>query len=466
MITLTSRNIVLSFIFIGFLLVFQTITKGNEDDFVRDRTSLIKLYNTQAYSEIIKQFKNFEWVEVKNPYEMILYCFALSETDTSPNSIFKSSDIPKHMIEFCSAYVSLMKGNTKYSDKTFEDLATKEKFESWGYIGLLEQSIYTENFSSMASNLDKLKSLKQAESELLDWAIPFYSLIYHYKMANFDEVENIFNLYKIKEKWFNDLVVSIKINILLRTNKFEEAKNVLNKAFEIYGMTEELILAESNIIYLEKGADISSAYLKERISKFPKMWKLKQQFVFHLLETDQKDTHSKAASVMKKISDIRRHDVLNIILTIDTLMDLGFYDDAGKMLHLLNKQAKQPTDFTSYNTLMAKMDFSAGMITSLKKNLDIALQMSPMESYILWFQYGVAEETNMDKEALDAIHRLLHLDPYNQAVLTSLAKNYYENKQWEKIKVVADKLLKSPRHKDSKLAREMEGYVKMVSKMK
>jgi Tfp pilus assembly protein PilF len=85
---------------------------------------------------------------------------------------------------------------------------------------------------------------------------------------------------------------------------------------------------------------------------------------------------------------------------------------------------------------------------------------------MLWLSYRVAMSEGNSEVALDILRKLLHLDPYNQAALASMAEMYAKLEQWDKVREPAQKLLSSKRHVNHKLVEEMRAYVAQASSVK
>lgn len=441
-------------------------TLTNEQDYEKVAQSIFTLYNSQSYLKIIERYKAYDWAQESYPDTLMVYCSSLVEAKSPIPSNLKPPSVPRHIAQFAEAYVMMLQGHVRKSRSIFDNLITQSSGKAWGYVALLELALYTQNITSMEPLLSGLSSQKEKGGWIAERALPYYSLMYHYYMANYEEAVPLAK--KLAEDLQDDDEQSaiVNISLLLRENHFAHARGALQNAYSLYGETQDLILTESDILLLRSGFESSAQFLEEKTKTYPEKWKVKQQYAFDLLETGRQSVVDEAVKIIMETAQTRLHDLPTVIIAAGALLDFGYYKDAGKLMDELSRLPAPPTEFMTYNLLMAKADSLSERQYSLKNNLAEARKMSPMDPSMLWLSYRVAMSEGNSEVALDILRKLLHLDPYNQAALASMAEMYAKLEQWDKVREPAQKLLSSKRHVNHKLVEEMRAYVAQASSVK
>ena len=431
----------------------------------QDVKLISKLYRSLAFDQILNEFSDYDWAQQRDPIVLMLYCSALVESGSSIPSNLQSPTVPAYISDFTKGYVSMLKGETHVAKALFKKLIGVKESRIWGYIGLLDQSLFTNNISSMEPILKELINNRNIGTEIPEWILIHYNLAYNYYAGNYDKVVNLLQAVNDKQYIADEFVYELRVRLLLRQNHFVEAQNILNRGFASIGETQDLIVVQSELYEMQYGVKHAIQYLQKMEKRFPRMWKVRQMRAFYRMDIaysigiDDNQSIDEIVEVLKDIANSREFDVPTQLALIDTLINMGRHNEAGPLLNRLNKRHLQLTDFALYNFLMAELDLLAGRKYSLKRNLEEALCMAPMDPHILWFVYKIAKDGRQYEQALYALKQLLRIDPYNQAALASLTKLYIQIGDWEKAFDTGNILINSKRYVDPVLRNKVETYV-------
>ena len=140
--------------------------------------------------------------------------------------------------------------------------------EIWGYIGLLEALLYSENIENMEFPLEKMQTiLNQYASSVPSWVIPYYSAWYYFYSGKFSEVEK--TLQRYSKNLDPVTFIDLKVQLLIRENHFKEAIEAIKNLPPELLNDQDIIDLESYIIQLESGHEAEVKYLHEKHKRFP-----------------------------------------------------------------------------------------------------------------------------------------------------------------------------------------------------
>ncbi len=373
------------------------------------------------------QVKNTQYLpNIDNPLKVVI------SNQQSTKHIDKNNRI---LIQFITAYRELQIGNIDKSILIFEKMSkSKNKnIKEYGLFGLLLIDYETGNVINLHSHLQILKNLDN-KSPWLKKGIICYQVIYDFTMAKFEEAKK--NLATIPKSDIdnNPLLLSIQANLLIRDNKLKQARKLLQN---IDTKNVELISTKAKLLSLSVGYKEALDYLEEKIQTDPNNEYLKLIFIDYLFLINEKKAINKAYQL--GLSTKNSYILLNETNLIVNRANKNNIDKINKLYKKI-QQESQVKKYIDYYLLEIILFHNQ---SELNKNVEIANTFNPMNNYLLWYQYYF---TNQDKQ-LDYLHKIEHIDPYDNYVLLELAKYYHAKSMNNKLLEIKNRFKKSNRVK-------------------
>ncbi|MEK7079135.1 MAG: hypothetical protein AAB929_03620 [Patescibacteria group bacterium] len=432
-------GIILLIILLSSILLYLNRKPAENSDHIR----IINLARSFAYEQILNEFSNYSWNLKKDPAMLMIYCEALVESRKEFPHSLKSPPLPAYMAEFAQAYYNLLSGEIGDAFVRFYNLTNNQDnqdSEIWGYIGLLEALLYSENIENMEFPLEKMQTiLNQYASSVPSWVIPYYSAWYYFYSGKFSEVEK--TLQRYSKNLDPVTFIDLKVQLLIRENHFKEAIEAIKNLPPELLNDQDIIDLESYIIQLESGHEAEVKYLHEKHKRFPYMWLIEQRYAEALIESGQIDL---GVDIFKKLASKRPFDIHIQINLSEKLL----YNEKKEVRDILNKLRNNPNviQLPQFNVLLAQIFWGSGKKDIAQKYLDRARKLYPKNPYLLWLIYDIAMEKHDYDKANQALKEILELYPNEISVLASIVELNYLRGEWDELFLTEKKISQSPRY--------------------
>lgn len=410
------------------------------------------------YNKVLAELKTHPWDQEKDPALLMVYCEALVETGEPLPPSLASSSTPTHIREFAQRYVQLLQGDLERAFKGFIDqLNIPGEDQVWGLIGMLEYAVQTENITKMEEPLEELQMLIQHDPAVVPtWMLPYYRAWYQLYSGHFAEVE------KILQQHHRELtpltLAAFRASLLLRENRFNEAKRTLNDLPPEYRNTQDASALEAEIIGLKEGPEQSMKYLSEKMERYPHWWAIKQKYAYSLIETDR---HQEALVLLLSLAQSRPFD---LPLQVDLVRSWTYYggkidskeieDYVDRALHNSLNIAQLPF----YWVLVAGENARQGEHEAAKKQFAVAKAMYPKNPDLLWAMFYYNRDNQEYGSANRTLKELLELDPNDVSALVSRMELSYLMEEWKEVFEVEKALAQSPRYISERQWDEVRSY--------
>jgi predicted Zn-dependent protease len=410
-----------------------------------------------SYNQILTEFNTYPWDREKDPSILMIYCEALVEGGKELPYSLKSPPLPAYMSEFAQGYYDLLNGKPQESINRFLNLINTGdiKGQVWGNIGFLEFVLYTEGIAHMKIPLERLEFIADRyPSSVPSWVIPYYSAWYYFNSGKFPEVERILQEYgKYLEP---DTIVDLKVQLLIRENRFKEAKEVIKNLPPELLNDQDIIELESYIIRLESGVEQEKKYLDEKHNQFPYLWLVEQRYAETLIKSGQIEL---GIDILKKLAQKRTFDVIIQLYIAEDLLDYGEVDNAKKIFsHILNKSPELPYYSAYYNFLLAKIYHAQKKEEEAQKSLSLAIKLYPNAPRFLWLMFDIALEKHDYVNANQIIKEILELYPNEVSALVELMKLSYLRREWDELSAAEKAISLSKRYISEETWDEIRSY--------
>ncbi|AMP05359.1 hypothetical protein CPter91_3018 [Collimonas pratensis] len=461
-----------SLIFLFYLLTIFTV----DNTFATPKAQQIPLSFSEniflkkralRFDEITHDLQRYKWSLDSDPRLLIVYCEAILETEAAlPEEMKNSSDVSN---KFAQAYLMLLRGKTRDSNLLFDELVNTQGGEVFGFVGLLEQSLFTGNITSLGQVLEKLKSSFSDDSHIPIWILPYYEATYNLKMGRYKDVTNILQMAKINKSLSKYTIEQFEIAIAIPQNQFAEARKILKHMGSNGDADQNSILNEADILAAELGFPASSMFLSRKMREYPEMWLVKKAFINHSLEAihfDQK-LSIPYLNMLSELEQKRNFDV-NLKLNLASLLFYTGDPIKGLLSKKLRDEIKPLEDFVNYDLLIAKLSLRS---TETEKQfytmryLDIAKEKAPLNISVLWLSYQIAEMNKKYDECMENLNQILFVDPFNVDALVAKAKTYNKLGEIKEAKNLAHKMLyeKNKRKISIDLRKELQNVLQETS---
>ena len=399
------------------------------------------LARTFSYKQILKEFSDYPWSQEKDPEMLMLYCEALVESREGFPSFLKSLTSKTYIGEFAQGYFDLLKGELIGAADRFARLTGNQESRVWGYIGLLEFSLYTERIADVKEFLESLKmAAYQEPSSVPSWAIPYYSAWYFFYSGDFSKVNRILEEHRQQVDQITYLI--LQINLLERGNRFKDAGKVIKNLPPEFLDDQYIIALESDIIQFSIGAEQWKKYLNEKHVRFPNMWIIEQSYAEALIESGQVQL---GLNIFKELAEKRPFDILIQLDLAEILLDYGEGKDSEEFFKKLfsNPNVKL---LPKFHILLARIYHLRGQEEKKQIHLNIARELYPKNTDLLWLMFNHAMEAHDYANASQTINEILELYPNEVSALVALMKLNYLKNEWDKLLVTEEIIKKSNRY--------------------
>lgn len=400
------------------------------------------------YNEILTKLNGTQWEREADPKTIMTYIDALVETKRPLPREMVSPPTPHHVSKFIHGYYSFRQGKLRESLRIFSELARDKEHHIWGDLGILEFSLGTGSISNMKNPLESLdEEARKTPAVLRIWDLPFYKAWYCFFSGHYDEADRILTDYK--DSIDPVRLSELKVTMLLRLDRFNEAEEIIKSMPPGYQVTAEL---ESALVRLKYGSKKWLEFLREKRKKYPQFWIIESKYADALVDAGQIDSASEA---YKKLAHARPFDVFIQLAFVSHQLYHGNFEEAkDKLIHL-----DYPPEVSYYDVLLAKMFSKQNLDMKAWEHLRLAKKQFPRSPYALSGIMGLAlKERNYD-EMYSALKESLEIDPNDIATLLAAMFVHCLRKEYDEAWQVEKRINGSKRYFDQEM-RERIGSLK------
>ena len=432
-----------------FLAIFGFCCEASADI---DLQKISNLSRTLQFEKIVDEYEDYPWANLNDPGILMQYCYALVETGRDLPDSLKEPKVPQHISNFSKGYYILLKGDYVQALDIFVDLTTKSRGLIWGYIGLLEFDIWTENVANMTEPLTRLKELSEHDLQNISWVVPYYSSYYNFNIGNFDKTKAI--LVEKKSQLDSDFYDELYVNLLIDSeDDLEEAERYVQKAIKEKGPTPNLITLKAQLMGFRSGPEQQIAYLAKQVDEFPNMWAIKRFYAYTLIDTGEV---AKGINILRNLAEQRPFDVMVQLNLAETLL---LYQN-GRGLKDIFVAINYPFQLPYFNVIMARIFHIQGKDKQAEEHLGIAKSIFPNSKDVLWFSFDKAMDNHAYDSAISAMTEYLDAYPYDIDGMFALLEAYHRNSQHGLVLKIAKKIQKSKRFVKQEILNKIQVYVR------
>jgi len=394
-----------------------------------------ELANSGAYDEVLNRLGREKWKPGEDPEIIMTYCEALVETGRSLPREMVSPPVTQHVSKFIHGYYSLRQGRLRESLKIFSELSQDKEHHVWGDLGMLEFSLASASIANMKRPLESLeREAGRIPSFVRTFNLPLYKAWYSFFSGRYDEAQMILNDYK--DSIDPVMLSELKVRMLLREDRFDEAENIIRKMPIDYQVTAEM---ESALIKLKYGNKKWFEFLSEKRKKCPQFQTIESNYADALVDLGRIDA---ATEVRKKLVQARPFDVTVQLAFAAHQLYHGNLKDAKDYLVRLD----YPPEVSFYDTLMARMYSQQGLNAKAWEYLNLAKEMFPKSPYALAGIAAMAfEERDFDKE-YEALNEKLEAEPNDIETLVMMMFVHCFRKEYGEIWQIEKRINQSKRY--------------------
>lgn len=223
----------------------------------------LKFHDKLMFDDVVEIYKKYDWSTKGSPYSIMVLCSALVEIDSDVDIFFKGKKEDSHIYYFAKAYTDLLNGKVVKAKDQFMKLQQSNNIDevNYGVIGLLEASIFTQDYKSLKLLLGELNNISLKDENIHE-SLKYYSLLHSSLTNDFETASKILKKLDL-EAVENDLTIKIvTIEIKIRGNKLSTALEMTNDALSHFGTFQDLLLLKSRILSLQNGEAAEAAFLE------------------------------------------------------------------------------------------------------------------------------------------------------------------------------------------------------------
>jgi hypothetical protein len=423
-------------------------------------TRIIHLDHLLAFPEIVKELNNYQWGKQNDPQMLMIYCGALRETNQDLTEFLKKNSLAGYQRDFAKGYYDLISGNYRDADAKFLDLTGTEDGRIWGYIGILEYALYTQNIVSLGSYLGSpLQRLKEAAENnplsVPSWVIPYYSAWYSFYTFNFSQDIKILE----KQGYYKELgpliELTLKMQLFIKDNNLGAAEETFKTLSEPLSHYQSIIALWSSIIKIRRGPEEAAKFLAQKHKLYPLAWKIEREYAQALIDAGQVQA---GLDMLKKLAERRPFDLM---LQLQLAEDLLVHERGKGVIDIFRK-FQNPIEIPSYNTLLAVLEIKYGREKKARERINFARLVYPKCPSATWATFWLEEKKNNYKKAEQALNDILDLDPHEVQALGDLVKINYLTGKYEDVISNSKKIIDSGRFIPVELSDKIDSYQALV----
>lgn len=365
------------------------------------------LSHTDApYELVLKKYDSYKWQNIKDPHEIMDYCDALIESGNNLPSALKSPKLPFYIREFAEAYYALSSGELREAYSRFVNLSKTTEGRIWGNIGILEYSLVTGSIDFMPLPLENLHELSERDSSYVpSWVLPYYEGWYNYNIGNYNKVDEILknnndNL-DPKEEFI------LKGYLLIKDDKFEELTEIMSKLPPRIRDDDEVIILESELIYLRDGPDKNNQYLDIKRKEHPESFLINRHFADSLIETGKS---KEGMSILNEFARRRPFDIVFQAEMIGYTLEYGDSDEANAAIKkiLTNLNYLQLRDFHLLSALICHRGY---MCDKTLEHLENVKKLHSKYLPMLLLDFKMAKDNHRYEDAYRLMKNISDMHP-------------------------------------------------------
>ncbi|MGP5494963.1 hypothetical protein ACTXMK_09855 [Psychrobacter celer] len=343
----------------------------------------------------------------------------------------------KNLRKFLEGYEHIKIGTIDKAYNIFTSLQNSQdkKAKEYGEYGLLLITFETDNMLNMQQRIQSIENLEN-RSSWLNKELRNYNIYYNYNTADFVKAEELLDLIPMSELIKNSFLSAIRSDLYIRINNLNEAEELLE---QLEVDSEYSISIEARLLSLTQGNYKTVDYVKSKVTTYPDNEYLRLLYNQYLIQTKQQEAIDNAymLGMETESSYILAHSI-----------ELLFPDATGsKTLERLNTLNDK---LNSSSTAKSYIDYYLIKIAlpvndkEMSMNLATANEFNPMNYNLLIQKYYTAT----DREGqLNALKNLEKIDPYDNYILSELAKFYQTNSMSTELSEVRQRFINSDRFK-------------------
>jgi tetratricopeptide (TPR) repeat protein len=397
------------------------------------------------YDEILNRLNSQQWERDTDPRNIMFYCAALVETKRQLPREITSPSIPRHVSEFVQGCYSFRQGKLRESLRIFSELARDKDHHLWGDIGLLAFSLETGNISNMKRPLERLEAeAKKNPAVVRTWDLLYYKAWYAFYSGNHEEVEQILNNHKDSLAALG--LSELKVTVLLRQDRFDEAEEIIRKIPSGYQVRAGL---DSELIKLKYGSKKCLEYLRKKKTEYPRFRGLESKYADALVDTGEVEA---ATEVRKKLVQERPFDFFVQLAFAAHQLYHGNLEEAKDYLIRLD----YPPEVNYYDVLLAAMYKKQNLDMKAWEYLGLAKKLFPRSPYVLSGIMSMAlKERDFDKQYA-ALKESLEIDPNDIATLVAAMFVHCFRKEYDQVLQAEKRINASKRYVDPEMREKIE----------
>ena len=404
-----------------------------------------ELSDSLMYDEVLNRLSGKQWEKEGDPRTIMIYCDALVETQRPLPREMVSPPVPQYVSKFIHGYYSFRQGKLRESLRVFSELAQDKEHHIWGDLGILEFSLGTGSISNMKRPLESLEEeAKKTPAVARTWDLAFYKAWYGFYSGQYDEVDQILN--DCKDSIDAVRLSGLKVAVLLRQDRFNEAEEIIKRMPPGYQVTAE---SESALIKLKYGSKKWLEFLREKRKKYPQFWVIESEYADALVDSGQIDA---ATEVRKKLAHARPFDVFIQLAFAAHQLYHGNFDEAKDYLARLD----YPPEVSYYDVLLARMYEKQNLDTKAWEYLRLAKKQFPRSPYALSGIMGMALKERDFDEMYSAQKERLEIDPNDITTLLSAMYVHCLRKEYDEVWQVEKRISGSKRYIDQGIQEKIE----------
>ena len=277
-----------------------------------------------------------------------------------------------------------------------------------------------------------------------EWGLAYYKAWYCFCSGQYDEVEKILN--DDKDSFDAVELSELKVTMLLRQDRFNEAEKIVRRMPPGYQRTAEL---ESELIKLKYGNKKVLDYLSEKRKKCPQFSLIESKYADALVDSAQIDA---ATEVRKKLAHERPFDFFIQLAFASHQLYHGNFEEAKDYLVRLD----YPPEVSYYDDLLAKMYSKQGLDAKAWEYIKLAKKMFPKSPYALSAIAAMAwKERDLDMQYA-ALKEELETDPNNIQILALMVLLHFFRNECDQALQVEKQISGSKRYVEPEIRQKLD----------
>ena len=405
-----------------------------------------KLANLHDWEGVRSTIKNSHW-NPEEDFDLIAF-LAFSHFETKRNFELSEyghrvSDGPKL---FASAYMLLLGGALSDARHAFSNMIRSEEssVRAAGIRGMLAYADHINDNLLLSEALSIARQSAGPDAHPVEFPLVEYEAAYLYSASRLQDLSELLQKTSsgYSSKQLNPVSFTYYKGFLhFVKNEFSKAYAGLNRHYELYGPSQDLLTFHADVIGTHRGPDSELQFLHRQVEQYPMFWDLRRMYALALIRAGSRDEGKR---ILEQLIEERRHDKLSIVKFL-------FSSDVAHLtreeVNRLVDLAKGAEESLTYNIAMSRVSLDVfKRVTDSIKYAEMAKRQAPRWLEVQYLEAETELLRGNDHNVVQVLRRILQDYPNEILARIHLADRLKKLGKLEEAKRLARETLAIPRY--------------------